>query len=238
MAVGKNKRLSKGKKGLKKKTVDPFTKKDWYHVKAPSYFAKREIGKTIVNRSAGLKIADDSLKGRVFDVSLGDLATDPNHVKDSFRKFQLRIDAVNDKNCLTDFHGMSFTAEKIRSLVRKFQTLIEGHVDVKTTDGYLLRLFCVAFTKKQKLQVSKTTYAQASHVRQIRKKMFEIMTNEVASSSLKEVVAKLIPDTIGKSIEKSCQTIFPIQNVFVNKVKVVKSPKFDMQRLVDAHGKI
>lgn len=71
------------------------------------------------------------------------------------------------------------------------QTMIEAHVDVKTTDGYLLRLFCVGFTKKRNNQIRKTSYAQHQQVRQIRKKMMEIMTREVQTNDLKEVVNKL-----------------------------------------------
>lgn len=53
MAVGKNKKLSKGK-GNKKRVVDPFTRKEWYDIKAPVFFENRNVGKTIVNRSQGL----------------------------------------------------------------------------------------------------------------------------------------------------------------------------------------
>lgn len=32
-------------------SVDPFTRKDWYDVKAPSMFTKRQVGTTLVNRT-------------------------------------------------------------------------------------------------------------------------------------------------------------------------------------------
>jgi len=36
-----------------------------------------------------------------------------------------------------------------------------------------------------------------------------------------------IPDSIGKDIEKACQGIYPLHDVFIRKVKVLKKPKFD-----------
>ncbi|EDV21471.1 40S ribosomal protein S3a [Trichoplax sp. H2] len=232
MAVGKNKRLTKGKKGQKKKIIDPFTKKDWYDVKAPSQFAVRNIGKTLVNRTSGTKIASDGLKGRVFEVSLADL----QNGEIAFRKFRLIAEEVLGKSVLTNFHGMSMTSDKLKSLVKKWQTLIEAHIDAKTTDGYLLRFFAIGFTKKRPNQIKKTAYAKTSQCRSIRKKMTDIITREVSAIDLKEVVNRLIPDSIGKDIEKSCQSIYPLHDVYIRKVKVLKKPKLDTAKLLELHG--
>ncbi|DBA68226.1 hypothetical protein WJX79_000478 [Trebouxia sp. C0005] len=233
MAVGKNKRISKGKKGGKKKAADPFSKKDWYEVKAPNSFTSRSVGKTLVTRTQGTKIAADGLKGRVFEVSLADLQ---QNEADAYRKIRLRVEDVQGKNCLTNFWGMDFTTDKLRSLVRKWQTLIEAHVEVKTTDGYVLRMFCIGFTKKRAGQVKRTCYAQSSQIREIRKKMTEIMTREASSCDLKELVGKFIPESIGKDIEKQCSGIYPLQSVYVRKVKILRAPRFDVTKLMEVHG--
>ncbi len=48
------------------------------------------------------------------------------------------------------------------------------------------------------LQVKRTCYAQSSQIRQIRRKMVEIMTREASSCDLKELVGKFIPEAIGE----------------------------------------
>lgn len=171
------------------------------------------VGKTLVNRTTGLKNANDALKGRIFEVSLADLQKDEDH---AFRKVKLRVDEVQGKNCLTNFHGLDFTSDKLRSLVRKWQSLIEANVTVKTTDDYLLRLFAIAFTKRRPNQIKKTTYAASSQIRAIRKKMVEIIQREAATCTLQQLTSKLIPEVIGREIEKATQGIYPLQNVRIS----------------------
>jgi ribosomal protein S3AE len=109
---------------------------------------------------------------------------------------------------------MDFTTDKLRSIVRKWQTLIEAYVDVNTTDGYRLRLFSIGFTKRAANQVKKTTYAQSSQVKAIRGKMTEIMRREAEGSELKELVAKFVPESIGREIEKATK-VCPLVSMYL-----------------------
>lgn len=199
-------------------------------------FDERNVGWTVVSKSQGLKLARDSLVGRVVEVSQADLNKDKDASDDAFRKFKLKVEEIQGMNCLTNFYGMDLTTDKLRSLVRKWHTLIEAYVDVKTTDGYVVRLFCIGFTKRRNNQARKTSYAQASQVRQIRKKMIEIMQREASVVDLAELVEKkLLTESFGRVIVKATRGIYPLQNVLIRKVKMIKSPKLDITKLLELH---
>lgn len=53
----------------------------------------------------------------MFEVSLADLQND----EVAFRKFKLITEDVQGKNCLTNFHGMDLTRDKMCSMVKKWQ---------------------------------------------------------------------------------------------------------------------
>merc|ERR1711988_1227881 len=75
-----------------------------------------------------------------------------------------------------------------------------------------------------------------AQIRAIRKKMVEIMTKEVGSCELIRAVEKFVPEFIGKDITKACEGIYPLQNVFIRKVKILKAPKFDAAKLAEIHA--
>ena len=53
----------------------------------------------------------------MFEVSLADLQND----EVAYRKFRLVSEDVQGKNVLTNFHGMTLTTDKLKSLVKKWQ---------------------------------------------------------------------------------------------------------------------
>ena len=159
MTYGKNTKKQVSKKHGKKRIGDPFQKKEWYKLTAPSRFSKRDFGITCVSKSQGNKLASDSLKQRVFETNLADLSSPPDEDQ-CHRKIKFIVEDVQGRSCLTDFHGMDMTRDKLCSLINKWHSLITTSVDVKTKDGFLLRMFCIGFTKRR----SEDTRLNSSHI--------------------------------------------------------------------------
>ena len=166
MAIGKNKRLTKGKKGQKKKLVDSMAKKEWYDFKAPQPFeSSRSFGKTCVTKTQGTRISTEIIKGRVVETTLADLKTQADNM--FWRKIKLQVEDVEGRFCRTSFYGLDMTRDKLCQFIRyaqlftsiifllihinyiyfrKWHSLIDIFVDVKTIDGFVMRVFVNAFT--------------------------------------------------------------------------------------------
>ena len=78
-----------------------------------------------MNYSMSIEIASEGLKHRVVEVSLADLQNETDAER-SFRKFRLYAEDVQGKNVLCNFHGMSLTTDKLRSVVKKWQVGLFG----------------------------------------------------------------------------------------------------------------
>jgi len=231
MSFGKNpKNFSKGR-GMKKRTGDRFQKKEWWTVRSPGMFQNRDFTKTPINVTQGKTYSHEQIKGRIFEISVGDL--NPGS-KNGYQKMRLVVDESLDstnKICITNFNGLSTTKDHLCFLIRKWHTLIETFVDVKTVDGFLMRFFVIAFTAKTEHQMKATSYAQRSQVKLIRRRMQEVITREVSKISLKELVSKLLQLSIPELIEKECKKIFPLKSCLIRKVKTIKRPRFDIGQL-------
>ena len=218
MTIDKNIKLNKGSKGGKKKTNDNLQKKEWINVHIPIFLGEKIIGKTIVNKSTNTTQTFGNLQNRVYEMCLADLNKNEEL---AFRKIKFKCIDFKDGSCLTGFYGMELTRDKLFSIVRKWQTLIETNVDIKTNDGYFLRIFVIAFSKRRRMQVKKTSYLNSSQTRSIRRKMIEVITKETNDLSVKELVGKFLSEKINQEIEKESKKIFPLHNIFIRKVKLL-----------------
>jgi small subunit ribosomal protein S3Ae len=237
MAVGKQSRNKSVKKGGKKKVIEPMARKEWYDVLAPDNFKNRQFSKAICNKTIGIKVAADNLRGRVYEGNLADL--DDTTGKDQpFKKMKFLVEEVQGRNLLTSFHGLELTTDKLRSLVRKWCTTVEAQIEAKTQDGYVVRLFVIAFTTRQKNQLSKNCYANQRLIKWLRHRMATMVQKRFARSTLDQAVTLLKDDIMSDQLTKRCNPILPIRDVKFIKVKVIRRPKFDAQRLLDSHGTI
>jgi len=208
-------------KTSRKKNLDFSLRKEWFPVNSPKEFGEKNIGITLANRTSSLTKSLENLKNRNYKVNLIDI----NSLEESsHKKLIFRCYDFDTKSCLTTFYGMEIARDKFCSYIRKWQTMIEVNSDIKTKDGYFLRIFAVAFSRKKRNQNKKTSYIKASQIRTIRRKMVEIIAREGTSCTMKELIPKLISEKLVDEIGFHGSKIYPLRNVIIKKVKLLEKP--------------
>jgi small subunit ribosomal protein S3Ae len=159
----------------------------------------------------------------------------PNQDSYHWRKIKLIVDQTEGRQAITSFYGVDTTRDELCSLIKKRKTLIEAISDVKTQDGYLLRVFVIAFTRESTNQKRKTNYALSSQQKIIRKRINDIVAKEVTKSNVTQILNLFTSETVEKKITKEVSPIYPVKNVKVRKIKVIQRPNVDINKLSEMH---
>ncbi|KAG0439895.1 40S ribosomal protein S1 [Dictyocoela muelleri] len=219
-------RLKKGgKKARLKKEKDPYAKKEWFTLVAPPCFSERSVGKTIVSKSNTLQQTHKKLIGRTFEINQGDL--NPGNEEGAIRNFKFMVGRVNGTEAIGHFHSMAMTTDKQKGMVKKWHTLIEAVADAKTSDGYQLRFLISAITRKHPLSTKKTAYVNRNTVKDVRKTIFETVSELIEGQDIISAMKKMCTDEIAITVSRKCETFCPLQVCHTIKVNTLRKPKFE-----------
>lgn len=199
MARRKSRRASR-------RVKDKWKSKKWYRIVAPDMFDGSVVGETVASEP-------ESLLGRVSEISLQDLTGDFSRVH---IKVQLKIDGIRGGECITRFIGHDMTTDYVRRLTRRRRSKIDANFDVKTKEGYKIRIKPLSVTDKR---------INSSIKRSIRNRQKEVIKEIANKSTLPELVSKMIFGDLAKEIAKSCKKIYPLKKVEVRKSEVLSRPK-------------
>jgi small subunit ribosomal protein S3Ae len=216
--VSKNKGSRKGKSRSKE---NRFSKKQFFNLTTTPIFPVTQHGKTSHPKTKAKQDLSAFLLGRTFSVNQGDLngANTETH-----RNFSFKVGGVRGSDCLGVFNGIYVAQDKISSMIRKWRSLVNAHLDVTTSDGSIWRVFVNAVTKKLPNQEKRNSYCQTSDAKRMRKVIFEVISEELEGIDVDKMIKKLSTESIGTEIETRCASIYPVTAI-VTKVKPIKNLK-------------
>lgn len=185
--------------------LDKWKSKTWYNVETPEFISRTNIG---------VSPAEDpeQLIGRVVETTVGEIAND--FTKHN-TKIKLEISDVNGDVANTRFIGHEITTDYLRSIVKRQTSRIDNNLDVKTKDGYLIRVKPICFTVKR---------ARTSQIKGIREVMDRIVTERAAELNFEQFIEEAIMGKLSANIYRNAKTIYPLRRVEIRKTEVLALP--------------
>jgi len=190
---------------------DKWKLKTWYSVYSPPYFGSQEIA---------LVPSDDPSKllGRVVEVTLYDLTKqDIQHMN---IKLYFKIVKVDGLKAETILKGHEYAREYLRSLVRRWSSRVDASINLTTKDGFKLRVFPVAFTRKR---------IKPSQESAIRKLMEEVVLERGKQLTYDQLAQECVLGKLASDIFHRITKICPLRHVGIRKTKLLAVPEQPVQ---------
>ena len=189
-----------------RKVRDKWRTKEWYEVYSPPYF-----GEAVV---ANIPVDDPTkLLGRVVETTLYDITGDFSHQS---TKLYFLISSVKGRRADTILKSHEYSADYLRSLVRRGSTRVDGIFSVRSIDGYLTRPSVVAFTRDR---------VKESQQHAMRKIMRDSVEERSKALNYDELSHEMVLGKLGSDIYNLAKKIAPLRHVGVRKSKLLALPE-------------
>lgn len=176
--------------------------KEEYTLIAPKVFGEKELGVTFASKP-------EEVIGRELTLSVLELVDDSNKY---YLKFSFKVDRIEGKRAFTKFHGSECLQDYISRMVVRRVRRLDTIQDLLTKDNVKLRVKTICTLPRK---------AKSTVERSIRRKIEEIMSEEVGKRSLDDFVKSLLSDEIKKRVLEEGKKIYPIRNFEIRKVEVL-----------------
>ena len=189
------------------KVRDKWKLKAWVTVLASPSFGSMPVAKvpiTDLERSGG----------RVVETTLYDiLKQDPQHY--SF-KLYFQVYKVEGDKAYTVLKGHEYSREFLRSLVRRGSSQADFIKDYRTKDGYVVRVYCVAFSQGQ---------MNTSKKHDLRAIMDRVIGERAASLTYDQLAQELVLQKVASDVYNEAKKVANLRHVGVRKSKLISMPE-------------
>lgn len=185
--------------------LDGWKSKEWYNIEAPAYLNRAVVGSTMAGDPA-------LLIGRNVETTVGELTND---MTKNNTKVILRISNVVGEVATTDLMGHELTTDYIRSIVKRQTSRIDANIEVRTKDGFVIRVKPTCFTIKR---------ARSSQMQAIREMMVDIVKKRASETDFETFMQEAILGRLSAAIYRQAKFIYPLRRVEIRKTQVEAMP--------------
>ncbi len=187
--------------------LDGWKSKEWYNIEAPPAYLNRVIVGTTMAGDPSL------LVGRNVETTVGGELT--NDMTKNNTKVILRVNNVVGDIATTDLMGHELTTDYVRSIVKRQTSRIDANVDVRTKDGFVIRVKPTCFTIKR---------ARSSQMQAIREMMVDIVKKRASETDFETFMQEAILGRLSAAIYRQAKFIYPLRRVEIRKTQVEAMP--------------